>query len=73
MACYGSARHATPDDLYDYLRSPKRRPGRAAKDHCNRWTVTDDWPEHVPVTDAEVDLFEARFGDVFDKLFATHH
>jgi hypothetical protein len=64
---------ATPDDLYDYLRSPKGRPSRPAKDHCNRWTVTDDWPEQVPVTDAEVDVFEAWFGDLFDELFATRH
>jgi hypothetical protein len=25
--------------------------------------------EHVPVTDAEVDVFEAWFGDLFDELF----
>jgi hypothetical protein len=33
------------------------------------WTVTDDWPERVPVTSVEVDVFEAWFGDVFDELF----
>jgi len=27
----------------------------------------------MPVTEAEVDVFEAWFGDVFDELFATHH
>ena len=30
------------------------------------WTVTDDWPEDVPVTEAEIDVFEAWFGDLFD-------
>lgn len=37
------------------------------------WTVTDDWPNDVPVTEAEMDVFEAWFGDVFDTLFATRH
>jgi hypothetical protein len=29
----------------------------------------DDWPEHIPVTEAEVDVFEAWFGDLFAELF----
>jgi hypothetical protein len=29
----------------------------------------DDWPVRVPVTAAEIDIFEAWFGDVFDDLF----
>ena len=33
------------------------------------WAVTDDWPRRVPVTEAEVDVFEAWFGDLFDELF----
>lgn len=33
--------------------------------------VTDDWPEDVPVTVAEIDVFEAWFGDLFDELFGT--
>lgn len=28
-----------------------------------------DWPEHVPVTEREVDVFEAWFGDILDELF----
>ena len=32
-------------------------------------TVTDDWPEDVPVTDAEIAVFEAWFGELFDELF----
>jgi hypothetical protein len=38
-----------------------------------RWTVTDDWPENVPVTDAEIEVFEAWFSDLFDELFSTRH
>jgi hypothetical protein len=28
------------------------------------WTVTDDCPDPVPVTDAEIDVFEQWFGDL---------
>ena len=38
-------------------------------DRRDREPFTDDWPERVPVTSAEVDVFEAWFGDVFDELF----
>jgi hypothetical protein len=31
--------------------------------------VTDDWPTDVPVTEIEIDVFEAWFGDLFDELF----
>jgi hypothetical protein len=61
-----------PDDLYDYLRPP-RREGRPARKDCSGWTVTDDWPEEVPITEAEIDVFEAWFGDLFDELFSTRH
>lgn len=57
------------DDLYDYATVPVRCDRRRAK--CDRitWTVTDDWPKDVPVTEAEIDVFEAWFGDLFDDLF----
>ena len=57
-----------PDDLYDYARPPHRRVGRPIKTDPATWTVTDDWPARVPVTEAEVELFEAWFGDLFDSL-----
>lgn len=56
----------------------KRRPSAA---HRSFWlrgepamlgacpSPTDDWPDPLPVTQAEIDLFEAWFGDVFDELF----
>ena len=62
-----------PDDLFDYAALPAGRfrpsPGQSPKDDLSTWTVTDDWPDPVPVTSAEVDVFEAWFGDVFDELF----
>lgn len=48
---------------------PRRPVRRQAKHDQMTWTVTDDWPEDVPVTDAEIEVFEAWFGDLFDELF----
>jgi hypothetical protein len=57
------------DDLYDYARAPARRGRRRAKRVSITWAVTDDWPKDVPVTETEIDVFEAWFGDLFDELF----
>ena len=40
---------------------------------CSLAIVKDDWPEDVPVTEAEFEVFEAWFGDLFDELFSTRH
>ena len=60
---------ALPDDLHGYAREPSRRAGRPPKHEFARWLVVDDWPERVPVTTAEVEVFEAWFGDTLDELF----
>jgi hypothetical protein len=57
------------DDLYDYLAAPARPGRRRAKRDRTTLTVTDDWPEDVPVTEAEIAVFEAWFGELFDGLF----
>ncbi|WP_285295767.1 hypothetical protein [Aureimonas altamirensis] len=62
-----------PDDLYDYAPevAPTPRPSRrkpTPKWHDNL-RVTDDWPDYVPVTEEEVDIFERYFGDLLDRLF----
>jgi hypothetical protein len=62
-----------PVDLYDYARPPARRPGRPSPSDPSTWTVTDDWPDEVPITEAEIEVFEAWFGDMFDELFSTRH
>ena len=59
-----------PDDLY-ITAEPWPRLGRPPKHDLSAWTVTDDWPECVPVTQAEVDVFEAWFGNLFDEMFGT--
>lgn len=62
------------DDLYDYAAAlPRRQAGRHAQADQGEWIVTDDWPEQVPVSEAEVDAFEAWFGDLFEELFLTRH
>jgi len=58
-------------NLHDYAGPPTLRARRSRKAHPIDWMVTDDWPEDVPVTEAEVDVFEAWFGDLFDALFST--
>jgi hypothetical protein len=64
---------ATPDDLYDYTRPRVARPGQPTPDDTTTWTVTDDWPEDVPITEAEIEVFEAWFSDLFDELVSTRH
>lgn len=66
-----------PEDLYDYIDSNGAEPSAPAERGRKRqseqilkgWAVSDDWPERVPVTEAEIDLFEAWFGDIIDELF----
>jgi len=31
--------------------------------------VTDDWPETVPIAEAELRVFEAYFGGFLDEIF----
>jgi len=61
---------ALPDDLY-FTPEPWPRIGRPTKHDLSAWTITDDWPERVLVTQTEVDVFEAWFGDLFDEMFGT--
>ena len=66
---------ALPDDLYDYSDesapslTPQRRRSSPHAFDVETLPVIDDWPEKVPVTEAEVDIFERYFGDVLDRLF----
>lgn len=53
------------------LGDPWRFPGRPPKHDFSTWTVTDDWPKGVPVTEAEIEVFERWFGDLFDELFGS--
>ena len=54
-----------PDDLYDYDDDPLHL------FDVERLPVIDDWPEDVPITEAEIQVFERWFADVFDELFGS--
>ena len=52
-----------PDDFYVSSFIPPCR-----KTPATRIIVTDDWPDDIPVTEAELRCFEAFFGDFLDEL-----
>lgn len=62
-------------DLYDYVVPPRPEANQSRK-RLHRTTrapwrpqVVSDFPERIPVTSAEVDIFEAHFADFFEELF----
>jgi hypothetical protein len=57
-----------PDDLHLPIQ-PWPRIGRPPKHDLSTWTVTDGWPQRVPVTGRDVDVFQAWFGDIPYELF----
>jgi len=62
-----------PGNLYDYGDDPTPALGRPRDHHADAdatMRVVDDWPDDVPVTEAEVRVFERWFGDVFDELLS---
>lgn len=71
-----SAPKRLPDDLYDYDDDPAPRisPSRGSPPHVfdvEKLPVIDDWPEKVPITEAEIQVFERWFADVFDEMFGS--
>lgn len=57
------------EQLEELLGYPWPFPGRPPKHDLSTWTVIHDWPDPVPVTEAEIEVFERWFGDLFDELF----
>ena len=57
------------EQLEALLGEPWPFPGRPPKHDMESWRVTDNWPEKVPVTGAEIAVFKAWFGNIFDELF----
>ena len=68
-----TTRHAkrppTASEQLEELLGYRVQMGRPPKYDLSTWTVTDDWPDPVPVTEAEIAVFEQWFGDLFDELF----
>lgn len=72
MARLGKERpQSASQQLEALLGQPWPFAGRPPKHDLSTWTVTDDWPEPISVTETEVDVFEQWFSDVFDDLFGT--
>ena len=59
-----------PDDLHDYTNriAPRRASPRSREDD-GPIVVTDDWPEQVPIGDAELRAIEGHMRQELDKLF----
>ena len=53
--------------LHDY--ADRRFDRRCAPSHVEPITVTDDWPEIVPVSDIELRVIEGHLRDELDTLF----
>ena len=59
-----------PDDLFDYTtRVAPRRASRRKREAEGPIVVTDDWPEQVPIGDAELRAIESHMRQELDKLF----
>ena len=72
----GKRRAVNAVDLYDYV-PPERRAPRAAtrsSDFADQEPVIrvqDDWPDIVPITEAELRVVEGHLGDVLYELFGS--
>ncbi len=61
-----------PDDLHDYTnRAAPRRASRGSREDDGPIIVTDDWPEQVPIGDAELRAVEGHMRQELDKLFGS--
>ncbi|MFD2439333.1 hypothetical protein ACFSS8_02960 [Paracoccus kondratievae] len=61
------------DDFHDYDDDSALRisPSRGSPPHFFDVPVIDDWPEEVPITEVEIQVFERWFADVFDGMFGS--
>lgn len=60
----------SPDDLHDYTNcvAPRRVSCRPREDD-GPIVITDDWPERIPIGDAELRAIEGHMRQELDKLF----
>lgn len=59
------------EDLHDYMQpQPKRRHApRSERPDDTQIIVTDDWPEQIPIGDAELRIIESGLKEELDALF----
>ncbi|MEI4508765.1 MULTISPECIES: hypothetical protein [unclassified Sphingopyxis] len=58
---------ATRQKRYTIRSSDRRRMRRSAASE-ESWVVVDDLPQRLSLGAAEMDIFEAMFGDILDDL-----
>lgn len=58
-----------PEDLFDYAQPAAPRAGGSRACPDKRIKVTDDWPEVVPITEAELRVMEGHFAEELDAMF----
>ena len=74
MAQKKHARRFIPDcsgdleDFYDYARVMMPRRGRSLLGVEELVTVRDNWPEVLPITDAELRVMESHFAKELDDI-----
>ena len=54
-------------DLHDYVHAPPQRAYVGKPE--TEIAVSDDWPDQVPISDAEVRIIEGHLRSELDKLF----
>ncbi len=57
------------EDLHDYMQPPPTRAASRGKGGNDPIVVTDDWPEQVPIGDAELGVIEGGLRKERDALF----
>ncbi|WP_236576352.1 hypothetical protein [Sphingobium sp. S8] len=57
------------EDLHDYMQPPPTRASARASAASEPIIVTDDWPEQVPIGDAELRVIEGGLRKELDDLF----
>ncbi len=54
-------------DLHDYVQAPPQRAYVGKAD--TEIAVSDDWPDQVPISDAELRVIEGHLRSELDRLF----
>ncbi len=57
------------EDLHDYMQPQPTRASARASVASAPIVVTDDWPQQVPIGDAELRVIEGAFRKELDALF----
>lgn len=58
-----------PEDLFDYACPAAPRASRLRVSSEKPIRVVDDWPEIVPITEAELRVMEGHFAEELDAIF----